>query len=50
VWYSLVDDEFIHFNAGTHTEVLRMRFEDFRRLVEPRICRLARPLSDRPPP
>jgi len=34
---SLADDEEIAFNAGTHTELIRMDFADFERLVEPRI-------------
>jgi Ala-tRNA(Pro) deacylase len=38
---SLTQDEVIHFNAGTHTDALRMRFEDFRRLVKPRVARFA---------
>jgi Ala-tRNA(Pro) deacylase len=27
----------IVFNAGSHTELIRLSFEDFKRLVEPRI-------------
>ena len=38
---SLTQDEVIHFNAGTHTDAMRMRFEDFRRLVKPRVARFA---------
>ncbi len=38
---SLTQDEVIHFNAGTHTDAVRMRFEDFRRLVKPRVARFA---------
>ncbi len=34
---SLSDDEEIAFNAGTHTELIRMRFSDFERLVRPRV-------------
>ncbi|MCA9245790.1 MAG: YbaK/EbsC family protein, partial [Planctomycetales bacterium] len=33
----LTDDEAIAFNAGTHTELVGMAFEDFRRLVEPTV-------------
>lgn len=33
----LAEDEYIAFNAGTHTELIRMRFRDFERLAEPRI-------------
>jgi Ala-tRNA(Pro) deacylase len=31
------DDE-IAFNAGTHTDVIRMRFADFKRLVKPHVA------------
>lgn len=34
---SLTQNEEIVFNAGSHTEVIRMRFEDFERLVQPRV-------------
>jgi Ala-tRNA(Pro) deacylase len=33
----LTEDEYIAFNAGTHTELIRMRFRDFERLTEPRV-------------
>lgn len=33
-------DEEIVFNAGTHTEVVRMRYEDYARLVKPRVLDL----------
>jgi Ala-tRNA(Pro) deacylase len=36
---SLTEDEEIAFNAGTHTELIRMPYADFRRLVGPRILR-----------
>ena len=32
---SLAKDEFIGFNAGTHTEIMRLKFEDFDKLVKP---------------
>jgi Ala-tRNA(Pro) deacylase len=32
---SLAEDESIAFNAGSHTELIRMKFEDFRRIVQP---------------
>lgn len=35
-------DEHITFNAGTHDEAIRMRFEDFVNLVEPRYVDLSR--------
>ena len=28
----------IHFNAGSHTDVVGLRFDDFRRLVEPKVA------------
>lgn len=31
------DDEIV-FNAGTHTDVIKMKFEDFKRLVKPTIA------------
>ena len=34
----LRDDEEIVFNAGTHTDAIRMRYSDFERLVQPIIC------------
>ncbi len=34
---ALTHNEEIVFNAGTHTEVIRMRFDDFERLVKPKI-------------
>lgn len=33
---SLADDEEIAFNAGTHTELIRMPYRDFERVVHPR--------------
>ncbi len=33
----LTKDEEIFFNAGTHTELIKMKFKDFERLVHPRI-------------
>ena len=33
----LTEDEEIAFNAGSHTELVRLRYEDFERLVEPKI-------------
>jgi Ala-tRNA(Pro) deacylase len=34
---ALTHNEEIVFNAGTHTEVIRMRFDDFERLVKPKV-------------
>ncbi len=38
---SLTDDEEIAFNAGSHTELVRMAYADFERLVEPRVARFS---------
>jgi len=37
---SLAEDDEIAFNAGTHTELIKLPFIDFKRLVKPRIVRL----------
>lgn len=34
---SLAEDKTIAFNAGSHTELIQMSFEDFDRLVQPRV-------------
>jgi Ala-tRNA(Pro) deacylase len=34
---SLEQDEEIAFNAGTHTELFRMNYADFKRLVQPKV-------------
>lgn len=34
---SLTEDEEIAFNAGTHTELIKMDYKDFERLVKPKI-------------
>ena len=38
---SLAQDEEIAFNAGTHRELFRMRWEDYANLVRPRLLKLA---------
>ena len=38
---SLTEDEEIAFNAGSHTELVRMAYRDFERLVQPRVIRFA---------
>ncbi len=38
---TLVEDEEIAFNAGTHTELIKMSYKDFERLVRPRIVRIS---------
>ena len=37
----LTEDEEIVFNAGNHTELLRLSYEDFARLVEPKVLTFA---------
>jgi len=36
---SLTDDEMIAFNAGSHTELIKLGFKDFMELVKPRIVK-----------
>jgi len=38
---SLAEDEEIAFNAGSHTELIRMSFRDYERLVDPKIVKLS---------
>jgi Ala-tRNA(Pro) deacylase len=38
---SLARDKEIAFNAGSHRELVRLAWEDFVRLVEPKIIRFA---------
>ena len=38
---SLAEDDEIAFNAGSHTELIRMSFRDFDRLVNPRLVKLS---------
>ncbi len=38
---SLERDKQIAFNAGTHRELVRMSWQDFKRLVEPKVVRFA---------
>ncbi|MDH3496331.1 MAG: YbaK/EbsC family protein [Gemmatimonadota bacterium] len=37
----LADDEYIAFNAGTHTELIRLRYREFEQLVRPRVLAFA---------
>lgn len=37
----LAEDDFIAFNAGSHTELIQMHYRDFERLVQPRILDFA---------
>ena len=39
---SLAGDKEIAFNAGSHRELVRLAWEDFVRLVEPKVVRFAR--------
>ena len=34
---SLTEDEEIAFNAGTHTELIKMHYKDFQKLVKPKV-------------
>lgn len=36
----LTEDEYISFNAGSHTELVQMRYEDFQRLAKPTVVAL----------
>ena len=38
----LREDEEIAFNAGSHTELIRLSYADFERLVQPRVTTLSR--------
>jgi Ala-tRNA(Pro) deacylase len=37
----LAEDEEIAFNAGSHTELIRLAYKDFERLVKPKVARIA---------
>jgi Ala-tRNA(Pro) deacylase len=39
---SLATDEAIVFNAGTHRDAIRIRYQDFARLAKPRVCSFAK--------
>jgi Ala-tRNA(Pro) deacylase len=45
---TLAQNREIEFNAGTHEETIRMTFEDFKRLVNPKMVRMAKPFSESP--
>ncbi len=38
---SLAEDEEIAFNAGSHTELIKLAYRDFERLVQPKVVKLA---------
>jgi len=42
---TLVEDEEFAFNAGTHTEIIRMQYHDFEKLVTPTILRFSSKLK-----
>jgi Ala-tRNA(Pro) deacylase len=39
----LTKDEEIAFNAGSHTELVRLAYRDFERLVQPKVVHFAIP-------
>ncbi|HJN01786.1 MAG TPA: hypothetical protein QF836_01880 [Nitrospinota bacterium] len=39
---TLTEDKEIAFNAGTHTDLIRMAYNDFERLVSPKVVKVAR--------
>ena len=41
VSHLLTEDEEIVFNAGSHTELVRLAYADFERLVKPKVARIA---------
>lgn len=38
---SLAEDEEIAFNAGTHSELIKLKYRDFERIVKPTVARLS---------
>lgn len=38
---SLAEDEEIFFNAGSHTELIRLNYKDFEKLVQPKVLRFS---------
>ena len=44
---SLSEDEEIVFNAGSHTELVRLAYRDFERLVKPKVVRFSTAASER---
>lgn len=45
VAYRLAEDEEICFNAGSHSELLRLSYKDYERLVKPKVIRFATPVK-----
>lgn len=42
---TLSDDEEIAFNAGTHTDMISMRYRDFEKLVQPVVADFSEPMN-----
>lgn len=42
VGQTLAEDEEIAFNAGSHTELIKLAYKDFERLVKPRVVKISR--------
>lgn len=38
---SLIEDKEIAFNAGTHTELIKMQYKDFKKLVKPKVIKFS---------
>jgi len=45
---SLAEDEEIVFNAGTHTDLIKMAYKDFERLVQPKVIAFSVPRENNP--
>jgi Ala-tRNA(Pro) deacylase len=43
---NLSENDEVDFNAGTHDETIRMKFDDYRRLVNPIMVQFARPYRE----
>ena len=39
------EDDEIAFNAGAHTELLRLSYDSFRKLVQPKVAKLSLPMK-----
>ena len=46
---TLTADKEIAFNAGTHSEIIRLSYEDYARLVQPRVFRFSWKTASLPP-
>ena len=38
---TLAEDEEINFNAGTHSELIRMKYKDFEELAKPKVLKFS---------